>query len=757
MTLQPGMLASLPQPPERPTRKCSDGSLGIDLASSPRDNSGRVSREHSRSKSLSISDLAEASHIPTADDQIQKKISALQRDIESSKSMLSSMKQSNGASNKLKEKISMSEAMLEALQTTAAMELLREHKGKLYVASFENIVDGLYSLEAVAKQLHFVKDTAEKDALLFRGCQLMWVSLKDGTLSYYSDKRYTVCKGSIPIGPTSRLIKAQLDSRLFILQGPTRAVLLGAASENDRDQWIACLNAANENLEVVDAKTVRKELRTRRSSTGHRKTEERLSDRAMKAGAVRTDFIPFAACFSQQLAVEFTSDRIILESGTLHDFCLASIFLGSEWDALVLVQNFHRFTTPLGFRTELEAAWRTAEKQRAADPRLVTTFRTNLVLVYKQWLSHATLLNDDSQLEEVRTLKAFCLTLVSEKHLAHEVGPAQGYKKGPLGVFSLAQVQEMSSETLAVQLATADIRLFSLCSPADFHANRWEHPVDTNLARVIKFSNTVTSLVGFTLLTTADKKARERLYSKWVSIAYRLHNMHCYNTALSVLAGLSQMAVSRLKLAEGLSSKQRTRHEKLTDLYSPARNFKNYRTLLPEMANQAAQPYLPVVAVLLKDLTFIEDGNTDTVENVSEYVDLSKTAALAPPAVDQGSVPGEKLNWYKCHLYSLQVYQMSLAHFMPTSTKANEDLIAGLLALSAPTDDELYEMSLRLSPIKVSLASLERSVTSLTSQVAILSDEVCELTKLKKDLRQLLLTSTDPAATIAECLALIDE
>ena len=91
------------------------------------------------------------------------------------------------------------------------------------------------------------------------------------------------------------------------------------------------------------------------------------------------------------------------------------------------------------------------------------------------------------------------------------------------------------------------------------------------------------------------------------------------------------------------------------------------------------------------------------------------------------------------------------------AAKPNEELLAGILSFHPPTDDDLYEMSLKVVPIKVSMASLEAKVSSLTAQNKYLSEEADELRELRDRLKKVLESSSDPAQAVANSLSLIQE
>ena len=100
----------------------------------------------------------------------------------------------------------------------------------------------------------------------------------------------------------------------------------------------------------------------------------------------------------------------------------------------------------------------------------------------------------------------------------------------------------------------------------------------------------------------------------------------------------------------------------------------NYRQLREEI-KQASLPIIPFVAVLLHDLTFIEDGNPSRLE--SGLINFVKHAMVA-------DVVG-----------SIVRYQSLGYHLAPVSS------IAAFVSAEQPSDDELYSLSLVREPRKV--------------------------------------------------------
>jgi len=84
---------------------------------------------------------------------------------------------------------------------------------------------------------------------------------------------------------------------------------------------------------------------------------------------------------------------------------------------------------------------------------------------------------------------------------------------------------------------------------------------------------------------------------------------------MQLLSGLNNSSVRRLKKAwKGVSEKAKEQMVKLEAVMSHESNFRRYRDLLSSHLKEA-QPTIPYLALVLRDVTFIIDGNPDHLPN----------------------------------------------------------------------------------------------------------------------------------------------
>ena len=100
---------------------------------------------------------------------------------------------------------------------------------------------------------------------------------------------------------------------------------------------------------------------------------------------------------------------------------------------------------------------------------------------------------------------------------------------------------------------------------------------------------------------------------------------------MAIITGLYLASIQRLKRTwKGLPKKTLDSFEAITELFSHSRNYTVYRT------HVAAQPppINPYLGIYLRDLTFIEVGNVDFLEQAPTAVNFDKLRMIALSILD---------------------------------------------------------------------------------------------------------------------------
>lgn len=142
-------------------------------------------------------------------------------------------------------------------------------------------------------------------------------------------------------------------------------------------------------------------------------------------------------------------------------------------------------------------------------------------------------------------------------------------------------------------------------------------------------STKMTQWVVLRILHETDIKKRVIVIKHIIAIANYCKELHNYNTTMEILAGLTSSPIHRLKKTwEIVPKKTIELLESLQDLMSVRKNFNNYRT---ELRNSSL-PCIPFFGLYLTDLTFVQDGNPDTIKMTDDpesLINFSKKTMLS--------------------------------------------------------------------------------------------------------------------------------
>ncbi|XP_038608210.1 rap guanine nucleotide exchange factor 3 [Tachyglossus aculeatus] len=137
-----------------------------------------------------------------------------------------------------------------------------------------------------------------------------------------------------------------------------------------------------------------------------------------------------------------------------------------------------------------------------------------------------------------------------------------------------------------------------------------------NLERLMRRFNELQYWVATELCLCPLPAARARLLSRFIKLAAHLKEQRNLNSFFAVMFGLSNSAISRLaRTWERLPHKVRKLHSSLEQLLDPSWNHRVYRLALAKLS----PPIIPFMPLLLKDMTFIHDGNRTMVENLINF------------------------------------------------------------------------------------------------------------------------------------------
>uniref|UniRef100_A0A4W4DXX6 Rap guanine nucleotide exchange factor (GEF) 3 n=1 Tax=Electrophorus electricus TaxID=8005 RepID=A0A4W4DXX6_ELEEL len=176
-------------------------------------------------------------------------------------------------------------------------------------------------------------------------------------------------------------------------------------------------------------------------------------------------------------------------------------------------------------------------------------------------------------------------------------------------------LEQMCSKDIATQLTNYDWELFTAMHEVElvhytFGRQKFPGATTANLERFMRHFNALQYWVVTELCLCEDLTRRSTLLKKFIKIAIVLKEQKNLNAFFAVMFGLSNSAVQRL----------------CGTWEDPSRNHRAYRLAVAKLN----PPYIPFMPLLLKDMTFIHEGNKNYTDNL---VNFEKMVSLEPKAL----------------------------------------------------------------------------------------------------------------------------
>ncbi|XP_064140404.1 rap guanine nucleotide exchange factor 3 isoform X3 [Loxodonta africana] len=197
-----------------------------------------------------------------------------------------------------------------------------------------------------------------------------------------------------------------------------------------------------------------------------------------------------------------------------------------------------------------------------------------------------------------------------------QLGPTVGSAEG---------LDLVSAKDLAGQLTDHDWSLFNSIHQVELihyvlGPQHLRTVTTANLERFMRRFNELQYWVATELCLCPVPGLRAQLLRKFIKLAaqssHSLKEQKNLNSFFAVMFGLSNSAVSRLAHTwERLPHKVRKLYSALERLLDPSWNHRVYRLALTKLS----PPVIPFMPLLLKDMTFIHEGNHTLVENLINF------------------------------------------------------------------------------------------------------------------------------------------
>ncbi|XP_027624626.1 rap guanine nucleotide exchange factor 5 isoform X3 [Tupaia chinensis] len=181
----------------------------------------------------------------------------------------------------------------------------------------------------------------------------------------------------------------------------------------------------------------------------------------------------------------------------------------------------------------------------------------------------------------------------------------------------------MNTWDLALELMNFDWSLFNSIHEQELiyftfsRQGNGEHTV--NLSLLLQRCNEVQLWVATEILLCSQLGKRVQLVKKFIKIAAHCKAQRNLNSFFAIVMGLNTASVSRLSQTwEKIPGKFKKLFSELESLTDPSLNHKAYRDAFKKMK----PPKIPFMPLLLKDVTFIHEGNKTFLDNLVNFEKL---------------------------------------------------------------------------------------------------------------------------------------
>ncbi|NXB07137.1 RPGF5 factor, partial [Cnemophilus loriae] len=223
---------------------------------------------------------------------------------------------------------------------------------------------------------------------------------------------------------------------------------------------------------------------------------------------------------------------------------------------------------------------------------------------------------------------------------------------------------------LALELTNFDWSLFNAIHEQEliyFTFSRQGSAENTeNLSLLLQRCNEVQLWVATEILLCSQLCKRVQLVKKFIKIAAHCKAQRNLNSFFAIVMGLNTASVSRLSQTwEKIPGKFKKLFTELESLTDPSLNHKAYRDAFKKMKS----PKIPFMPLLLKDVTFIHEGNKTFLDNLVNFEKLHMIAdtvrSLRHCRNNQfgNEVPSKEHHELKPHVHHLHVIDNQQALF----------------------------------------------------------------------------------------------
>lgn len=229
-------------------------------------------------------------------------------------------------------------------------------------------------------------------------------------------------------------------------------------------------------------------------------------------------------------------------------------------------------------------------------------------------------------------------------------------------------------QEFARQLTLIEADLFRAIKPWELLNLAWsrkdKEQKAPNVLAMIARSNVITPWISSQIVSSRSMKVRAEILTRSIQTMQYLEELHNFNAIMEFIAALQNAGVFRLKETWArLDKKHKRAWDMLMARMSRDNNFKVFR----ESLRTVSPPSIPYLGMFLTDLTFIEDGNPDYLDDDKTIINVAKRMQ------------------YSQIIKDIQMYQQTPYLLQPVP------MIADFLnQLNPPTQEQVYDTSLTI-------------------------------------------------------------
>uniref|UniRef100_A0A2R9C552 Rap guanine nucleotide exchange factor 5 n=1 Tax=Pan paniscus TaxID=9597 RepID=A0A2R9C552_PANPA len=223
-----------------------------------------------------------------------------------------------------------------------------------------------------------------------------------------------------------------------------------------------------------------------------------------------------------------------------------------------------------------------------------------------------------------KSLEASGRIYVYQKDLADTLNP---FAENEESQQRSMRILGMNTWDLALELMNFDWSLFNSIHEQELiyftfsRQGSGEHTA--NLSLLLQRCNEVQLWVATEILLCSQLGKRVQLVKKFIKIAAHCKAQRNLNSFFAIVMGLNTASVSRLSQTwEKIPGKFKKLFSELESLTDPSLNHKAYRDAFKKMK----PPKIPFMPLLLKDVTFIHEGNKTFLDNLVNFEKLHMIA-----------------------------------------------------------------------------------------------------------------------------------